>query len=471
MSLRSEVAGDVVRVSAVADDALGSDDAVGLASRLRRGEVSVREVRRGGGGAGGAGRPDAAGALSRSVRRSRDRECRRASGGGAGAGQGEHRRRGLADDERELGLRRRTGSGALRGDEAAARPGVGAGRELADAGVRAERQHRVRRRRSPPATHGTRRCPPVPPPAGPPRSSPPAPSRSPTPTTAAGRSASRPPRAGSSGSSRRGGGPRSTPRAADADQPGQRRRRHPLRPRHRRRPRRDSTAAVVTPPSRRSASSTGPGRDDCGSASSSRARPPAPSTRRPAPPSSPPRRCSSARATSSSRTPSASGSSSSTTSSCTGACSPFGIVAGGRFGFPQFDAPRLDPLTHGLHRHFLTTAPRRPGFLRRLKRVARIRRRVRPPRRPALAGPRAPHAGVGRLHPSVPFDELRQRLVNYVGFTPLQNVAGAPAIALPGGTTADGLPVGVQLASARGDERTLLELAYILEAERPWRLL
>ena len=46
MSVRSEATPDVVGVSAGADDALGSDDAVGLAARLRRGEVSANEVRR-----------------------------------------------------------------------------------------------------------------------------------------------------------------------------------------------------------------------------------------------------------------------------------------------------------------------------------------------------------------------------------------------------------------------------------------
>ena len=37
-----------------------------------------------------------------------------------------------------------------------------------------------------------------------------------------------------------------------------------------------------------------------------------------------------------------------------------------------------------------------------------------------------------------------------------------------GKITKGGLPVGVQFASGLGDERTLLELAFELEAARPW---
>ncbi|HEY2225548.1 amidase [Actinomycetospora sp.] len=150
----------------------------------------------------------------------------------------------------------------------------------------------------------------------------------------------------------------------------------------------------------------------------------------------------------------------------------FGIVAGGRFGFPQFDADRLDPLTHGLARHFRTTAPRRPGFLRRLQQAASVYDGEFV-HHDVLLSPVLAHRTprLGWLHPAVPFDELRERLVNYVGFTPLQNVAGTPAIAVPAARGGDGLPIGVQLASARGDERTLIELAYLLEAERPWPLL
>ncbi|HEY4019262.1 MAG TPA: amidase [Pseudonocardiaceae bacterium] len=76
---------------------------------------------------------------------------------------------------------------------------------------------------------------------------------------------------------------------------------------------------------------------------------------------------------------------------------------------------------------------------------------------------------LGHLSPTVPFDELLERLLAYVCFTPVNNVAGTPAISLPLGKTADGLPIGVQLAAAPGDERTLLEMALLLEELRPWR--
>ena len=76
---------------------------------------------------------------------------------------------------------------------------------------------------------------------------------------------------------------------------------------------------------------------------------------------------------------------------------------------------------------------------------------------------------LGHLSPTVPFDELLDRLLGYVSFTPANNVAGTPAISLPMGTTDAGLPIGIQLAAGRGEERTLLEIALQLEQLRPWR--
>ncbi len=76
---------------------------------------------------------------------------------------------------------------------------------------------------------------------------------------------------------------------------------------------------------------------------------------------------------------------------------------------------------------------------------------------------------LGHLSPEVPFDTLFERLLRYVAFTPLNNAAGTPAISLPMGACANGLPIGVQLQAAHGAERTLLELAFALEAAQPFR--
>lgn len=59
-------------------------------------------------------------------------------------------------------------------------------------------------------------------------------------------------------------------------------------------------------------------------------------------------------------------------------------------------------------------------------------------------------------------------LTDYVGYTPLQNVAGAPAMSVPLSWSAGGLPIGIHFSAPKGEERRLLELAYELEQARPW---
>jgi amidase len=56
----------------------------------------------------------------------------------------------------------------------------------------------------------------------------------------------------------------------------------------------------------------------------------------------------------------------------------------------------------------------------------------------------------------------------YVGFTPAFNSSGQPAVSLPLHTTADGLPVGVQLVAAYGRDDLLIRVATQLEQAAPW---
>ena len=53
-------------------------------------------------------------------------------------------------------------------------------------------------------------------------------------------------------------------------------------------------------------------------------------------------------------------------------------------------------------------------------------------------------------------------------FTQLANLTGTPAMSVPLHWTADGLPLGVHIGAAMGDEATLLQLAAQLEAAQPW---
>ncbi|HEY7597345.1 MAG TPA: amidase [Actinophytocola sp.] len=136
----------------------------------------------------------------------------------------------------------------------------------------------------------------------------------------------------------------------------------------------------------------------------------------------------------------------------------------------EFDSSKLDGFTKGLASIYRHRFHRTPATLFRLSRVKKAYAGMLT-KHDVVLSPVLAHSPpkLGHLSPNVPFDELLTRLRHYVAYTPLNNVAGAPAISLPTGATADGLPIGVQISAAHGDERTLLELAYALEQDRPWR--
>ncbi len=145
-------------------------------------------------------------------------------------------------------------------------------------------------------------------------------------------------------------------------------------------------------------------------------------------------------------------------------------AAGKRVIDPSFDASRLDGLTNGLSRHFKRAFYRLPAALYRLRRASRDSARFFADRDVFLS-PVLAHTTplLGHLSPNLEYDELMARLTRYAAFTPLANITGDPAISLPVACTENGLPVAVQLTAAHGAERTLLELAYEIEGERPWR--
>jgi len=65
-------------------------------------------------------------------------------------------------------------------------------------------------------------------------------------------------------------------------------------------------------------------------------------------------------------------------------------------------------------------------------------------------------------------DEYWRRVFTFSPFTVWFNLTGQPAMMLPVGRSAEGLPIAVQLAARHGDEATLFRLAGQLEKARPW---
>jgi amidase len=84
---------------------------------------------------------------------------------------------------------------------------------------------------------------------------------------------------------------------------------------------------------------------------------------------------------------------------------------------------------------------------------------------PVLA---SPPVALGQIAPSLGMEVGFARVLDYVTYTPLQNVSGGPAMSVPLSWSHGGLPIGSHFSSAKGEERKLLELAYELEHARPW---
>ncbi len=151
----------------------------------------------------------------------------------------------------------------------------------------------------------------------------------------------------------------------------------------------------------------------------------------------------------------------------------FAIVRGGRRMIaPSFDRTKLDNLTLGLERNVARNLYRLPVAIARLSASRRITARLSATYdavlMPTLADgtPR-----IGHLDPMASYEQVMERLLDWVAFTPLQNATGDPAISLPLAESAAGMPVGMMLSTVRGQEARLLELAYELEAARPWPLI
>lgn len=148
-------------------------------------------------------------------------------------------------------------------------------------------------------------------------------------------------------------------------------------------------------------------------------------------------------------------------------------VQGKRLFDESFEPAQLTELTRGLARRFRARWWREPGAIVRLRRSAAVYAE-------AMAGldvlvsPTVATVAheVGHFSMGLPFDVVFPRAEAWVGYTPLANATGAPALSLPlHRDPATNLPVGIMFSAAHGDEALLLRLALQLEEAAPWPLL
>ncbi len=148
----------------------------------------------------------------------------------------------------------------------------------------------------------------------------------------------------------------------------------------------------------------------------------------------------------------------------------FMVSTGSRTLDKSFDKTRTDNLTKGLARHARRSAAHLPLAMARLQLSRRVSERFfrhyDVSLTPVLA---RPTPRLGHLDPCQPYEVIRERLLDWVAFTPLQNATGEPAISLPMGASSEGLPVGVQIGAVQGREARLLQVAYELEEAQPFR--
>ena len=86
---------------------------------------------------------------------------------------------------------------------------------------------------------------------------------------------------------------------------------------------------------------------------------------------------------------------------------------------------------------------------------------------PTLA---SPPLELGRINltPDCDFAEWGQRTAGFTPFTQMANWSGQPSMSVPLAMSSDGLPIGVMFTGRYGDEATLFALAAQLERAAPW---
>ena len=131
----------------------------------------------------------------------------------------------------------------------------------------------------------------------------------------------------------------------------------------------------------------------------------------------------------------------------------------------------LEPWTLGLAQNFLGRATELPAAIEYLQAFKGVYNDMFADGSfdvlltPTTASPAAP---IGDQDPTVEYETLMERVLNFASYTSPMNVAGTPSISLPLGESSGGLPIGSMFSARHNEDLMLLGLAYELEEARPW---
>lgn len=139
----------------------------------------------------------------------------------------------------------------------------------------------------------------------------------------------------------------------------------------------------------------------------------------------------------------------------------------------EYEPAELSGLTMGLSEHFADNKAKTMASIVRLRRSHRqYSRMFKDSGLDILLTPTTSHAppAIGHLSMNLPYETLFQRIKDWACFTAYMNATGGPSISLPVQHYNElNLPMGMQFSADLGKESLLLDIAYQLEAAKPWR--
>lgn len=150
----------------------------------------------------------------------------------------------------------------------------------------------------------------------------------------------------------------------------------------------------------------------------------------------------------------------------------FGALKLGKQVFgPAFEPSLTAEFTKGLAAVGRSHLPKIPGVVRRLRKAgADFERQLGSADMLLTPTMCTLTPKIGHLGMDLTYDVLFPRVEAWAGFTPLANATGAPSISLPiGHNEAANLPIAMMFNAKHGQEALLLELSLQLEVAQPWR--